>query len=264
MKKKTSIFCSILFLLCIVGFYRTQAYSIGFTIDAPSQDFPAGSIVSGAPSEGDTSATSENTEYKLAAEYHSGNVVGVATDTPQLSLVGKEFTNIVYIMDTGDVLVRVSGENGAIASGDHITSSETPGVGVKATESGFALGQALENFTPQNESDETLLLVSLDIGFANIPTTYRRNLLEVLKQGISSPVMYPLDTLRYLLAAALVVVCIIVGMISFSKIASNSVQAIGRNPVAQKQIRDQTRKSFLLTALIIIVGLIIAYVILVA
>jgi F0F1-type ATP synthase membrane subunit c/vacuolar-type H+-ATPase subunit K len=267
MGKKARIFCSIFVLLTSIGFLRTFAYTIGFTIDANPQEYPEGSIVSTKVPTGRGTATTvaeENSTYKLSNEYHSSHVIGVVTEQPGISLEGKDFTNLVYLMDTGNLLVRVSGKNGTISRGEYITSSETPGVGMKATESGFAIGRALADVSFQKEDAENLVLVNLNIGYANIPTTYRRNLLNMLKEGISSPVMYPLDALRYFLAAALVTICVIAGMFSFSKIASNSVQAIGRNPNAQKQIRGQTRHSFLLTLIVIVVGLAIAYVILVA
>lgn len=46
---------------------------------------------------------------------------------------------------TGIVEVKFNSENGQIMAGDYITTSSTPGVSMKATESGMVLGVALED-----------------------------------------------------------------------------------------------------------------------
>lgn len=49
------------------------------------------------------------------------------------------------IITEGIAHVRFNLQNGPIQKGDYITISNDPGVGMKATESGFTIGVALEN-----------------------------------------------------------------------------------------------------------------------
>jgi hypothetical protein len=49
------------------------------------------------------------------------------------------------VVSDGIAHVRYNLQNGPIAKGDYITISSEPGVGMKATESGFTVGVALEN-----------------------------------------------------------------------------------------------------------------------
>lgn len=49
------------------------------------------------------------------------------------------------VVSDGAAFVRYNLQNGPIQKGDYITISNEPGVGMKATESGFTIGVALEN-----------------------------------------------------------------------------------------------------------------------
>jgi hypothetical protein len=51
--------------------------------------------------------------------------------------------------------VRYSGQNGPVKTGDYITVSSNPGVGMKSTEDGFTIGVALEN---SNQTEKEGLL----------------------------------------------------------------------------------------------------------
>ena len=55
----------------------------------------------------------------------------------------------------GRVLTKVSMENGRVAGGDPITSSSTPGFGMKANKTGKIVGYALE----PAEKDSTILVL---------------------------------------------------------------------------------------------------------
>jgi len=77
---------------------------------------------------------------------------------------GKETTTTLPIVSYGKTLVRVTNQNGEIKKGDFITSSNRPGVGQKATEPGFVVGRALEDF---NE-DEGIIPVFVNIQYLNL------------------------------------------------------------------------------------------------
>lgn len=48
---------------------------------------------------------------------------------------------------SGRVPVKVSTKNGEIRPGDYITTSDIPGVGMKATEAGHVIGKALTSLS---------------------------------------------------------------------------------------------------------------------
>jgi hypothetical protein len=91
------------------------------------------------------------------------NIIGVVGENPIL-VFGKETTTTLPVVSYGKTLVRVTNQNGEIKKGDFITSSNRPGVGQKATESGFVVGRALEDF---NE-DEGIIPVFVNIQYLNL------------------------------------------------------------------------------------------------
>ena len=74
------------------------------------------------------------------------NIYGVAVKNPALAVMDLNNEASMYVATSGKVLVKVSAKEGAIKVNDLITSSEDPGVGVKASSEGVVLGVALESF----------------------------------------------------------------------------------------------------------------------
>jgi F0F1-type ATP synthase membrane subunit c/vacuolar-type H+-ATPase subunit K len=136
-------------------------------------------------------------------------------------------------------------------------------VGERAQESGQVLGIALEDYAPQNPTDIAKVLVFVDIKTSFMDQTISKNLLEVLKSSLASPFMTPIEALRYLLAIAIVFATFVIGFSNFGKITGTSVEALGRNPLAGPSIRRVVFFNFAMTALIMILGLGIAYFILI-
>jgi hypothetical protein len=66
------------------------------------------------------------------------------------------------VQKEGCVKVLCNTENGRIAKGDLVTSSNTPGVAMKASKAGFVLGVATEDASPDG-----WVTVRLSIQFAN-------------------------------------------------------------------------------------------------
>ena len=77
-------------------------------------------------------------------------VIGAISTAPGLTL-GRQTKadNYFPIALAGRAPVKVNGENGALAIGDRIAVSSTPGVGMKATEKGEVVGIAMEAFGEQ-------------------------------------------------------------------------------------------------------------------
>lgn len=109
---------------------------------------PSGSIISKGEVVGDFQAwelASQSNEEYMEAIFDSKS-----TTTKKLSeLEMTERTDVTRFENSvkteGVVFVRFSIENGHVSRGDFITISSEPGVGMKATESGFMIGVAVED-----------------------------------------------------------------------------------------------------------------------
>jgi F0F1-type ATP synthase membrane subunit c/vacuolar-type H+-ATPase subunit K len=77
------------------------------------------------------------------------------------------------------------------------------------------------------------------------------------------PLLEPIESLRYLLAIAMVLIAFTLGMIYFGRSSRAGIEAIGRNPLAKKVIQLTVFMNIILTVVIVLVGLGIAYLILV-
>ena len=201
--------------------------------------------------------------YAISAEKYDTQMFGVIVDNPTTSFEDTNLTDYKLVTSFGEVVVNVSNRDGEIKEGDFITSSDIPGVGVRANESGQVLGVALENYTPANNEDIGQILVFVDIRTSFIDKKISKNLLEILKTSLTSPFMTPIEALRYLLAILTVFASFVIGFSSFGRITGTSVEALGRNPMAGTSIRRVVIFNFVLTVIIMAVGLAIAYFVLV-
>lgn len=202
-----------------------------------------------------------NKGYALANREYDSGIYGVVTKTPAVSLENIPSTNLHHVVYQGQTHVLVSAVNGEIKKNDLITSSTTPGVGVKAISSGFVLGTALENYADPKAGR---ILVSVNPHYSSSGSTaVSKNIFNVLKNARESAYLSPLESLRYLIAALVALLAFIIGFTYFGKVAQKGVEAIGRNPLAGRFIEVSVILNLLLTALIIIVGLGIAYLILI-
>jgi hypothetical protein len=89
-----------------------------------------------------------------ATKTNGSHLFGVVSTAPGILLSGIEesdgSTNLVNpkpIALSGRIPTKVSTENGAIAPGDFLTISSTPGVAMKATVAGMVIGRAVEGYT---------------------------------------------------------------------------------------------------------------------
>ncbi|MFZ2664063.1 MAG: hypothetical protein WAX66_01760 [Patescibacteria group bacterium] len=201
-------------------------------------------------------------QYTLSSKMYDSNMVGVVVDNPAVSFEDRTLTNSKLITSVGEVLVNVSSKYGDIKEGDYVTSSDIAGVGVKALESGQVLGIALEDFNNSGSEEIGQVYVLLDIETSFVDASMSKNLLDTLKNSLTSPFMTPIEALRYLLAIAIVFASFVIGFSSFGKITGTSVEALGRNPLAGGTIRKVIFFNFAMTFIIMAIGLGIAYLIL--
>jgi hypothetical protein len=231
--------------------YAQEFTGTAVTVEIQDKIVPDGSIIS-ALEKG----------YTLSKNTYDTSIYGATSTTPAVSLEAKEGNNLHSVVYAGQTKVLVSTINGVIKKNDFITSSEIPGVGMKATENGFVLGIALENYSGKNQG-RILVSVSPHQNNSIVTTVATKNIFDLIINSEKAAKMSPLDSLRYLVAALIVVFAFILGFIFFGKVAQRGVEAVGRNPLAGRFIEFSVILNVLLTALIIVVGLGLAYLILI-
>lgn len=139
--------------------------NVKFRIDSDGDIFTDGGVTISTPADiAEKYANSDGAEAgdvvvftgtssvaKSSSKYQKG-IAGVVSTDPGITLA--QDTGGVPIALAGRVPVRVSGQNGPIKKGDYLTSSDTPGVAMRASASGPIIGTALESFTGDNGTIE--------------------------------------------------------------------------------------------------------------
>lgn len=193
------------------------------------------------------------------------SVYGIVTTEPSVALEidSAEAEGTSLAISTGIAKVRVSSVNGNIAEGDFVTTSEISGVAQRADKNGYVIGTALEVYESDNPEEIGEVLVALNIHPAAGLTGARSDLITALRRGLRAPISNPLDSLRYFLAALIVLMSFGLGFIYFGRVGKTGVEAIGRNPLASKMIQMSVIIHVVVTIVIIFVGLLLAYLILI-
>lgn len=201
--------------------------------------------------------------FGLCRKAFSSDIVGVVADNAGIALEAADPQGQRLIVSSGVILVKVSTLGGPISEGDFITSSDNPGVGQKAPGNGYVLGSAMENYDSGDVNEIGQIPVALNIHLKAGFSGERSDLFYMLRQGLSSSVFEPVDSLRYLLAVIIVIVSFTFGIMYFGRVAKAGVEAMGRNPLARSSIQVGIVLSILLSFVMIMVGLGLAYFILV-
>jgi hypothetical protein len=248
---------SLIFILIIIGTLlistKVNAVSSGIAFSIPIEtEAPVGSIISFTTG-----------KYVLAFKAYDENIFGVVTDASVASIEDLNLEKYQLVVNSGETQVLVSNKNGEIKKGDFITSSDSSGVGMKATQSGQVIGVALEDFVTANSDEVGLITVFMNVKSQFIALSGTTNVLSALKAGLESPFLSPIITLRYILAALVTGASFVIGFVSFGRISGSSVEALGRNPLAGASIRRVVFFNFLLTFSIMLGGLFVAYLILI-
>jgi hypothetical protein len=125
------------------------------TVKGSDGDYSQGDLLS-------ISNIASDTFQKSDTPYDS-SLAGIITTTAGLVAGGgadSHGSNVIAL--AGRVPVKVTGQNGPIAIGDYITSSDVPGYGMKATQSGRVVGVAMDVFsgTTGNQTGTVLVFVN--------------------------------------------------------------------------------------------------------
>ncbi len=159
------------------------------------------------------------------------NLFGVVTES-SLIVFNKETTSTLSIVTWGETLIKVNSINGEIKRGDFITSSNSAGVGQKATKSGLVIGRAMEDF----KGEEELITMLVNIQYVTMEKPALGGVVNAIIAGLGKPENLS-EVLRYLFALLVGGGSFIIGFFSFVKALREGVTGISRNPLAQKSIR---------------------------
>ena len=248
----------IMLVLFLFGFssrlFAQGANNLGVAIPTP---------ITGDVSDGDI-VCSEEGGFQRCTDSYSPSMYGVMTENPAAEFLEQPADGLFPVITSGKVGVRVSGENGNIEIGDLVTTSvENSGVGMKAAINGYVLGSALEPYSPQNSTDVGKINVLVGIHPTVKLGTGGANILALLRTGLSFSALDSLGSLRYLLAALVVIISFVLGFVYFGRVARAGVESLGRNPLASRSIQLTVFFNIFLTIVIIAIGLAVAYLILV-
>lgn len=201
--------------------------------------------------------------FGMCDETFSPNMIGVLADNAAVALEAIDPQEQRLIVNHGVVKVRVSSQFGDITEGDFVTATAIPGVVAKAAGNGYVLGTALEDYQSNDPTEVGQIAVAVNVHLRAGLVGDQTNLWFLLRNGLSSTSFQPIDSLRYLIAALVVLVSFTFGILYFGRVARAGVEAIGRNPLARSSIQLGIVLSILLSFVMIMVGLGLAYLILV-
>lgn len=214
------------------------------------------------------------TTQEVLEEAQDGDVVSFSTEQEGLVLSRQAYDkrlfavvatdpHIVYrtggggrpLVRDGVVYVNVSTVNEEIAAGDYVTSSPVPGKAQKATSStGHILGIAIDEF--REESGEKTdyegkeiwigkIRVALAIGpvspalFLLKSSSGAIGALDQLGNALMQTFQEPdsgFIIMRYILAAVVVLLATTISFRNFGRNITKGIEALGRNPLARREI----------------------------
>ncbi|MEK7495837.1 MAG: hypothetical protein AAB603_04560, partial [Patescibacteria group bacterium] len=163
----------------------TNAFDLAENVLVEDTSIEPGDIVIASPT---TSLPNWNQRYNAfkvvkAQTPYAQEAIGTISEKPGFLMRGygfEEENNIDQkfvrpLSLSGRVPVKVSTINGSIKIGDAITTSNIPGVGMKATKAGYIIGRSLENYSNTDISAVGKILAIVSISWYD-PDVYLTNL----------------------------------------------------------------------------------------
>lgn len=199
------------------------------------------------------------TGYYITSQVYDPAMVGVVTTNPAVSIETENIDNAQPVMMNGNVQVNVVTVNGNIKKGDLITSSNIKGAGMKASRAGYVLGMALADYSNSNTSQVGQIPVSLNIHYFFSDTKVQTGLLDFFNLTTLATYEQPTVAFKYFISGSVILLTIIVGFLSFGRLANTGIEALGRNPLAGRKIQLAIALNILMTLAIVGAGLAVAY-----
>ena len=245
-----------------ITFFISSLALIGVALAISAVSLPVNPYENTVPVSGDI-VTQKDGLYTLSSHPYDSDIVGVIVSNPEISFEDLNLSESSLVTFSGEALINVSNSGGSIKEGDYLTSSDTPGVAIKALESGQVVGIALGDFSPSGVGATGQIWASIDIKVSYVDKNLSMNILDIVSKSLNSPYMTPIQALRYLLVSVIIIASFVIGFSSFGRISMETVESLGRNPLASSSIRKVMIFNFILTFLIMGIGLGIAYLILI-
>lgn len=223
------------------------------------------SVIDKNPADGSVVSSTEK-GYTLSTTPYDPLTFGVITVNPAVSFENIDDPNTKPVISSGKVYVRVTSANGDIKEKDFITTSTTPGVGQKADKNGFILGTALQSYSNTDPKKEGKILISVGPRYnvtGSPQAAMKMNLIQTVKDAAVATTVSPVASLRFIIAALIAIASFVMGFVYFGKVARSGVEALGRNPLAGRLIQLSVVFNLLMTLGIMVIGLAIAYLILI-
>ncbi len=195
----------------------------------------------------------------LSTTPYDNAIAGVVETHPAVAIRSKGNSNGYPVINAGTVYVKVSGINGNIKKGDFIATSSIPGTGMKLTQNGYSLGQASENITFTNKKEIKLVLIALNLHYLQLGSPVNSSLLDILNLSKVATYEQPTRVLQYVVAAIITLSSFGIGFLIFAKAINTGIEALGRNPLAGKQIQFSIIFNILLIIVIVAAGTALGY-----
>jgi hypothetical protein len=207
---------------------------------------------------GDIIITSDN-GYKVSNKAYDVKIVGVATLNPGITLRTDGKKDGVPVISSGTAYVKVNGTSGNIRKGDFITSSDTPGTGMKAVKSGMMIGEALDGAKFVKKEDIKLIPVAINPHMTSLGTQPGNFFMDLFKLSSEGATEQPSQALKYLVAGIITIITFGSGFLIFAKTVNTGLEALGRNPLAGRQIQFSIVFNIIMIIVIIVAGTGLAY-----
>lgn len=216
--------------------------------------------------EGDILSTSEKGLARSSIGFDN-KMFGVIVEQPLL--VYRSETKGKPVVRSGVTTVNVTTLNGPLKYGDYITSSQIPGKGQKASESGYVIGVALASFDgngapqvdgPRGKVSLGKIPVAIRVEYAELTNPRIAGRLfgfigTTLFENISDPKQFG-NVVRYLAAGLILLLSFTFAFLTFSRSIAKSVEALGRNPLAKSTIQLSMIINIILLVVTGIIGIV--------
>ena len=196
-----------------------------------------------------------------ADKLKDNSIFGVLVDTPLL-VYRDQATSGKPVVRSGIAQVNVTGANGPIKYGDHITSSQIAGKGQKSDSSAVALGIALASFDGTTAENQGKIPVAIKI--ESIATTVGSGVTKLAGDALLEILRDPkklTEVLRYIAAGLILLLSFTFAFLTFSPSVAKGVEALGRNPLAKNAIQLSIVLNIILLLITGVIGILASYLI---
>ena len=263
MKLAQAVILAVLLLLPLSTVFAEDTINVTATYEIKDDKAVSGDIIANRKGQG----------FVRDDVAYDSSIFGILQENPLL--VFRKINspdNQKPIVRQGDVVVNVNSINGDISSGDYVTSSPIAGQGMKANQSGYVVGIATGEMNKTGtityqgkQYPSGTVQVSMRVEYAELNTARSTNrLLEQVNSAFFTNVKDPEKftvVVRYLIAGVVSLVFLMISFFGFTRSLAKSVEAIGRNPLAKSSIQFSMLIHLGLAILAGIIGLIIAFIV---